>query len=136
MRKRVLSFILSLVLVLCCAVPTDFLVGLAMEDVIEISSAADLAALALSVKNGNHFEGKTLKLTQDIDLSESGNWNPIGYNLNQYFSGIFDGDFHTISNLKYDSTIDAGNIIDTPYQAAGLFGSCKNATKKTMKPKW
>ena len=131
-KNRIISLFLSVLMVLSL-VPMDCLMAFAEDDVVEISSATELAALALAVKGGNHFEGKTIKLTQDIDLSESGNWNPIGYNLNNYFSGVFDGDFHTIYNLSHDYSIDAGNIINTPYQAVGLFGSCKNATIKNIK---
>ncbi len=113
-KNRIISLFFSVLLVLSL-VPMNCLTVFAEDDVVEISSATELAALAVAVKGGNHFEGKTIKLTQDIDLSESGNWNPIGYNLNNYFSGVFDGDFHTIYNLSYDYSIDAGNIINTPY---------------------
>ena len=133
MKKNKILLLLLSVLMVLSLFPMNYLMAFAEDDVVEISSATELAALAVAVKGGNRFEGKTIKLTQDIDLSESGNWNPIGYNLNNYFSGVFDGDFHTIYNLSYDYSIDAGNIINTPYQAVGLFGSCKNATIKNVK---
>ncbi len=131
-KRRIISVLLSFIVIIGM-LPVNCLTVFADSDAIEISSAAELAALAAAVKEGSHFEGQTVKLTQDIDLSEIGNWNPIGYNLNNYFSGVFDGDFHTVYNLSYDYSIDAGNIINTPYQAVGLFGSCNNAVIKNLK---
>ena len=43
------------------------------------------------------------KLGNNIDLSEYSNWTPIG-NATNKFTGSFDGDEHTISNLKIDSS--------------------------------
>ena len=102
------------------------------ENTIEVSSAAELAAIAVAVKNGNHFEGKTVSLTQNIDLGEIANWNPIGFSLSSCFSGVFNGNYHTISNLNYDYAIDAGNIISMPYHTAGLFGVCVNAAIRNV----
>ena len=62
--------------------------------------------------------GKNYLLVNDIDASATKNWNggagfdPIGDNTNK-FSGIFDGAYHTITNLFINREI-AGNI--------GLFG--------------
>lgn len=131
-KRRIISALLLFVFIIG-SLPVNCMTAFADNNTVEISSAAELAALAVSVKDGNHFEGQTVKLTKDIDLSEIGNWNPIGYNLNNYFSGVFDGDFHTVYNLSYDYSIDAGNIINTPYQAVGLFGSCNNAVIKNLK---
>ncbi|MCR5783200.1 MAG: leucine-rich repeat protein [Clostridia bacterium] len=131
-KKKIISLILSLIMIIGVA-PINSLTSFADDDIVEVSSADELAALAVAVKGGNHFEGKTVKLTQDIDLGSIESWNPIGYNLNNYFSGVFDGGFHTIYNLRHDSSIDSGNIINMPYQAVGLFGSCKNATIKNVK---
>ena len=83
-----------------------------------ISSAADLQQLANDVNNdGNNYSGKYLKLTADITLDtvEDGqsNFTPIGDYSNQ-FSGTFDGDGHTISNLTI-------NLPDNDY--VGLFGN-------------
>ncbi|MFD0672815.1 S-layer homology domain-containing protein [Cohnella sp. GCM10027633] len=79
----------------------------------EISSAAQLA------KIGDTTEGYDLtdsyKLTADIDLSGVG-WTPIG-TAGLPFKGEFDGDGHTIGNLKIDRTDP-----DT-----GLFGVVENA---------
>ena len=81
---------------------------------LEISTAAELASFRDRVNAGMTYEGLTVKLTANIDLSTQGNWNPIG---NRYalgtdgapvdttkdkayrkaFMGTFDGQGHTIS---------------------------------------
>ena len=93
------------------------------DNIIEISTAEELASFRDDVNSGNSYEGKAVLLTSDITLS--GEWEPIGaYSeetednhyldvpVNKPFKGIFDGCNHTISNLQIDSTED--------YQ--GLFG--------------
>ena len=84
------------------------------DNIIEISTAEELANFRDDVNSGNSYEGKAVLLTSDITLSE--NWTPIGLvtddtnsaNLdiqaNKAFKGIFDGCNHTISNLQIDST--------------------------------
>ncbi|MCL2283177.1 MAG: YDG domain-containing protein, partial [Fibromonadales bacterium] len=84
----------------------------------EISSAEDLRGLAELV---NHtpavkFSGKTIKLTNNINLGGE-NWTPIGSHAsNNNFLGIFDGQGYTISDLSV--TV---NSSDTS-AAGGLFG--------------
>ncbi len=93
----------------------------------ELSTAEQLAGLAALVdnspvaRNANFanavtFDGKTLKLTSDVDLEaydENGNrvpFNPIGHSSNgQAFKGTFDGQGHTISNLYEQSNLDSNN---------------------------
>lgn len=86
---------------------------------VEISSAEGLAWFAAKV-NGFHkqkpdiYEGKTIVLTADIDL-EGYRWCPIGCfegDLLTCFSGLFDGQNHTISNIYINDT----------FNALGLFG--------------
>ena len=62
---------------------------------IGIGSAEALAQLATVVNSGNTLEGKTIVLTNDIDLSGYSSWNSI-----DGFYGIFDGQGHVIKNLK------------------------------------
>lgn len=47
--------------------------------------------------------GKHFKLMADVDLSglPEGTFNPIGFSDNFYFSGVFDGNNHSIYNLSY-----------------------------------
>ncbi len=76
-----------------------------------IDSAADLAGLAQLVNAGNNFSGKTITLAANIDLANK-EWTPIGSAKATSFRGTFDGQSHTISNLKVSGT---NNF-------AGLFG--------------
>ena len=80
---------------------------------ISISSAAELALLAYSVKD-NTYTDYTVTLVADIDLSGH-YWIPIGTST-YAFNGTFDGGNHTISNLCiYLDGNTTGNV-------AGLFG--------------
>ena len=90
-----------------------------------ISTAQELLKFAEEVNNGKSFEGWTVTLMNDIDLSEvcgeeKGSWIPIGKNESSYFKGNFNGNNKTISNLwiKIDGT-SAGEI----YEYYGLFGA-------------
>lgn len=97
-----------------------------------ITTPAELAWVAEQVNSRtDYFEGKTILLMNDIDLSGS-YWTPVG-NVTAYptvtFKGTFDGQNHTISNLT--ASDDAAG-----YAAAGLFGSIhgtvKNVTLKDV----
>ncbi len=93
-----------------------------------ISSAQELAKLARMQNNGKITDGSEFVLAADIDLSAINNWTPIGWEngalqTNKAFSGTFDGNGYTISNLKCSQSSTS---------AAGLFGSVKNATFKNI----
>ncbi len=71
-----------------------------------LSTPEQLAGLAELVNSGNTFAGKTVKLDADIDLNNV-NWTPIGTKsaegekaFSRTFAGSFDGQGHTISNLR------------------------------------
>ena len=66
-----------------------------------ISTAEDLAGLAELVNGGTNFAGKTITLETDIDLANI-EWTPIGKS-GALFSGTFNGQEHTISNLKINN---------------------------------
>jgi len=83
-----------------------------------IENASNLVYLAQSVNNGTNYSGKSFKMTIDVDLN-SELWTPIGKTSTNCFSGNFDGNGHTVSNLFINSSI---------LQYAGLFGYVKNAT--------
>ena len=101
-----------------------------------IQTAEELAGLASRVNNGESFSGKTFLLMDDINLNKREYWTPIGYvngmnatgtfNEKRFFSGIFDGQGHTISkyNFKIDNTKSSKYVTTT----AGLFGAIQNAT--------
>lgn len=96
------------------------------ENILKISTANELVAFASNVNSGNTYEGWLVELTSDIDMLSVA-WNPIGYNFNNYFAGVFDGNNHVISNLNSCIWIDSDNIINTPYHVIGLFGVCSSA---------
>ena len=87
---------------------------------IYITTAQQLKQLADEVNAGDSKSGKTVLLMNDIDLSVYPNWSPIGtLNMNwsdvsRPFSGVFDGQNHTISNLTCTSATNG---------YAGLFGN-------------
>ena len=71
-----------------------------------ISDADELAGLAQLVNSGINFSGKTITQTVNIDLSAyaaGAGWTPIG-GITQMFAGSYDGEGHTIINLKIDSS--------------------------------
>lgn len=88
-----------------------------------ISTADELAGLAVIANTEHQFGGKTVKLGADIDL-ENQEWTPIGIwddssDFPECFSGVFDGQGHTISNLY---------ISNDSLSYVGLFGFASEAT--------
>lgn len=121
--------------------------------VLEISTAAELASFRDRVNAGMTYEGLTVKLTANIDLSTQGNWNPIGnrYVLNggtpvdttkddgatyrKAFMGTFDGQGHTISGLfinSADTSYKGVKMNDSDSTYAALFGYVDKATVKNF----
>ena len=95
------------------------------DNIIEISTAEELANLSQDVKNGNTYEEKAILLTNNIDL-EGEEWTPIGYypmsnsspadESNKPFKGIFDGCGYEVDNFT----------INTTDKVQGLFGLVDN----------
>ena len=96
------------------------------DGTIEITNASQLAYIAEQVDGGKTYSGKTIKLMNNIDLGNIA-WNPIGVSGDSNpFSGTFDGNGKTISNLYVDLT-------DEPlYESAGLFANASGATIKNF----
>ena len=71
---------------------------------ITIESEAELGLLSFNISSMDNYEGWTIKLDKDLDMSTY-RWGGIGT-----FSGIFDGQGHTISGLHYskENYNDAG----------------------------
>ena len=74
------------------------------------TTAEQLAGLAQLVNDKTasvSFEGKTIYLDNDLDLSGT-QWTPIGNGNNfvRHFAGTFDGQHHKIMNLYHHSTGD------------------------------
>ena len=73
-------------------------------DTYTISSVDDWARFAYMAANGNNFSGKTINLATDLNLD--GKYSqPVGKNLTNGngisgFYGMFNGQGHTISNVK------------------------------------
>ena len=127
MRKRIAS--LLLILALCftllptAALATDnsadtwdgtadtnWYVGHEADTEYHITTAEQLAGLAKLVNDKSasvSFEGKTIYLDNDLDLS-SFQWTPIGNgdNFVRHFAGTFDGQHHKIMNLYHHYTGD------------------------------
>ena len=94
-----------------------------------INSASQFKGFADLVSYNNcTFEGKTIYLDCDIDLS-SHPWSPIGLHSGKPFSGIFDGQNHSITNLLINS-----NQFDYPDMKdnVGLFGYANKAEIKNI----
>ena len=71
------------------------------SDPYRITSANELAYIAKEVNSGNDFADDFFSLEVDIDLSGI-DWTPIGDGANP-FSGNFNGNGHTISDLSLTS---------------------------------
>ena len=81
-----------------------------------IGSAESLFAFAKSVNEGNDsWKGQKVLLVDDIKLNAV--WTPIGQTGATEFKGIFDGQNHTINNLKIDSSAKTDE-----HYSSGLFG--------------
>ncbi len=80
------------------------------ESEYHITTAEQLAGLAKLVNDKTasvSFEGKTIYLDNDLDLSGT-QWTPIGNgdNFVRHFAGTFDGQHHKIMNLYHHYTGD------------------------------
>ena len=82
-----------------------------------ISNKAGMFWFANEVNvNKNAFDGKTVKLTADVDLNNE-LWTPVGQTGAKTFNGVFDGQNYTIYNLNVDSSSQTG-----AHYSSGLFG--------------
>jgi|GEM_PF-930451 len=98
--------------------------GTGRQTTFYLSTAADLKGFANMVngedgQSSKDFDRKTVILTRDIDLGNH-EWTPIGVTYIA-FSGMFDGQGHTISNMHISSG-----------QKAGLFGSLSATVIKNL----
>ena len=97
--KKNLSFVLVLALcaaLLCISAWAAGETAPTADDTYTISNAEELKEFRDDVNNGDSFAGKTVVLTNDIDLdgSDDNQWTPISP-----FYGTFDGQGNTISGL-------------------------------------
>ena len=104
----------------------------------EINSVADFIKIRENL-SGNY------KLMSDIDLSKVTKddknvgklgWIPFGYGTDGKwqgsFSGIFDGNGHSISGLTMKGNTDDSKNGETPYTSTGLFGRVEGGTLKNV----
>lgn len=104
-----------------------------------IMTAEQFAGFAKLVDQGNTFEGKTVKLGNNLNLyvlddnNEAINFNPIGsYRNETVFMGTFDGQDNTIKNLSQNTwALDNGYYYTDC--GLGLFGAVENAVIKNLK---
>ena len=90
-------------------------------NVFRISNTSDFITFSNAVNNGANYSGTTVFLDSDIDLNGL-SFEPIGKNTTFYFTGTFDGQGHTISNL----------VMNTTLSHAGLFGYSSGLTIKNV----
>jgi len=113
---------------------TDWYTADPTASVFELSTAEELAGLA-AIVNGtaegiaqDSFSGQTIKLASNIDLGNL-SWDTIGRNHDDEgddpFRGTFDGQGHTVYNLKI-------YIEDNKRDSVGFIGSAKNAIIKGL----
>ena len=89
------------------------------EDPFLIYTAADMVVFAERVNAGN--TGYCGKLMNDINISSISNWTPIAQSNG--YTGTFDGNMHTISGLRINTSTTAN---------LGLFGVINGGTVKNV----
>src|SRR5574344_1139785 len=132
MERRLLHIFLALVCVVTQAMAMTGS-GTAADPYL-ISSAADLVTFRDTYINNNAKTAACAKLTADIDLSTvcsatlGTNWHSIG--VTYPYTGTFDGDGHTVSNIY----IKMSGTLDATVGSGGLFhhvsGTVKNVKIK------
>lgn len=90
-------------------------------NLIVINDTQALAYFAAQVNAGNSYSGKTVRLGRDLDLNNQA-WTPIGRS-GSAFSGTFDGNGMTLSNLYVENTES---------EFTGLFGMLNTGTVKNL----
>ena len=86
------------------------------EDPYLIHTADDIVRVAQVVNSGDvNYGSAHYLLTSNISLSAIPNWTSIGNSADKAFKGTFDGNNHSISNLKQ-------NVLASNEACAGLFG--------------
>lgn len=97
------------------------------ETEFHITTAAQLKGLADIVNDGNKLTGKEIQIDSDIDLNNY-EWTPIGvWGTNYSFSGIFNGNGHTITGIK--PTMPDNSTHFNSYGVLGFFGMASGTIK-------
>ena len=98
-----------------------------------INNASDFAVFRDMVNSGITFDGAFIKQTADIDLKDEGNFDPVGYDLDCAFNGIYNGAGYSINNVYILSDNNEnmalfrylnGTVINLNVKNAWVGGSC------------
>ena len=129
MKKKFLSLLLALCLVMALVPMTAFAEENEQSNKISITTVEELLQFAKAVDNGEYDDKTDAVVSLDADLDLTGvAWTPIGSvfaadgTLLHYFSGKFYGNGHTISNLDFSE-----NYGKTEYPSFGLFSEVYGA---------
>ncbi len=114
--KKILTVIISLAILLPCIAGACALPASGATDTVSIRTAEELAAFFGQITTANAFEGKTIKLEDEITF-ESGATLPVATGT---FAGTFDGQGHTISGIKWTGTTNGKGIFGSASGTATL----------------
>ena len=129
MKKKILSLLLALCLVMALVPMTAFAEENVQSNKTSITTVDELLQFAKAVDNGEYDDKTDTVVSLDADLDLTGvAWTPIGSvfaadgTLLHYFSGKFYGNGHTISNLDFSE-----NYGKTEYPSFGFFSEVYGA---------
>ena len=129
MKKKLLSLLLALCLVMALVPMTAFAEENEQSSKTSITTVDELLQFAIAVDNGEYDDKTDAVVSLDADLDLTGvAWTPIGSvfaadgTLLHYFSGKFYGNGHTISNLDFSE-----NYGKTEYPSFGFFSEVYGA---------
>ena len=129
MKKKLLSLLLALCLVMALVPMTAFAEENEQSNKTSITTVDELLQFAKAVDNGEYDDKTDAVVSLDADLDLTGvAWKPIGSvfdgdgNLLHYFSGKFYGNGYTISNLDFSE-----NYGKTEYPSFGFFSEVYGA---------
>ena len=129
MKKKFLTFLLALCLVMALVPMTAFAEENEQSSKTSITTVDELLQFAKAVDNGEYDDKTDAVVSLDADLDLTGvAWKPIGSvfaadgTLLHYFSGKFYGNGHTISNLDFSE-----NHGKTEYPSFGFFSEVYGA---------
>ena len=129
MKKKFLTFLLALCLVMALVPMTAFAEENEQSNKTSITTVDELLQFAKAVDNGEYDDKTDAVVSLDADLDLTGvAWTPIGSvfaadgTLLHYFSGKFYGNGHTISNLDFSE-----NYGKTEYPSFGFFSEVYGA---------
>ena len=129
MKKKLLSLLLALCLVMALVPMTAFAEENEQSSKTSITTVDELLQFATAVDNGEYDDKTDAVVSLDADLDLTGiAWKPIGSvfaadgTLQHYFSGKFYGNGHTISNLDFSE-----NYGKTEFPSFGFFSEVYGA---------